>query len=187
MLERKETRELDARIRLRWAEWEARTDRTPLADRCARWEQQAAGLAARNGRELIRGIHPPTRERPVPDDLPSALNEVAPQALLRDLHRPVTQFAISEYDRVETGWDRGGRAGMHEVKRLARAHYQVPIETILRTTADIQQDLTELRDILARKWEDAPKLGFGVGASSSGEVEPVPSIQDELRAARGIK
>jgi hypothetical protein len=187
-MERKETRELDAKIRRRWAEWESRVaDRIPLAGRCAFWEERAAGLAARVQRELARGVQAPTREREIPSDLHADLKEVAPQALLRDLHRPVTSFAISEYDRMETGWDRGGRGGAREIKQLVAARYQVPIETLLRTPADIQEDLATLRGILALKWEEAPKMGFGAETSSSGEIKAVPSIQDEMREARGIK
>jgi hypothetical protein len=182
-MERKETRELDAKIRRRWAEWETRAaERTPLAGQCARWEDLAAVFAARTTRELIRGIHAPTRQRAIPDDV-SNMSEVTPQALLRDLHRPIGQFAISEYDRLETGWDRGGRGGIREIKQTLAARYEIPIESLLRTQGEIREDMAELRRILDLKWEDAPKLGSGATTSSAGVVE-VPSFQDELWQSR---
>src|SRR5688572_12703296 len=133
-MERKETRELDARIRRRWAEWEERiSDRTPLTGVCARWEERAAALARRPGDDLIRRAPTVMREREAPSDVAAGMNEVTPQAVLRDLHRPVTQFGISGYDRLETGWDRGGRQGTLEAKQPLRERYYVPVETVLRT------------------------------------------------------
>ena len=185
-MERKETRELDAKIRRRWADWQARVgDRQPLSDRCAAWEERAAALLDRQHRELIRGIQPP-RERQAPPDIVADMNDVTPQAVLRDLHRPVLRFGINAMDRIETGWDRGARAGVGEIKQLLHAHYRVPVESLLHTQADIREDFATLREILALKWEDAPKLGFGATATS-GDVEEIPSIGDEMLAARGLK
>ena len=60
-------------------------------------------------------------EREIPQELQTDLHENAPQALLRDLYRPVRAEAWVEREIVEGTGDRGGRAAMQEVARGAPA------------------------------------------------------------------
>jgi hypothetical protein len=89
-----------------------------------------------------------------------ALAEVAPQALLRDLHRPVTRFEVSimDFERHELTREPGAEA-YAVVKRLVLADYRVPIQSLLRTSQDAHQAMRELKAILALPWSKAPKLG----------------------------
>jgi hypothetical protein len=112
-------------------------------------------------------------------DLVAAMREVAPQAILRDLHRPVTMFTISEYERVDIGWDRGGRRSVAGIREALRADYRVPITGLLRGPADLRESIAERRAALDYPWQDVPKLG--VEATTS-EAMPVfaPSIAEEM-------
>jgi hypothetical protein len=102
------------------------------------------------------------REYPVAEDLDWELRQVAPQALLRDLHRPEKKFQVSPFDFVyhEHLID-GGRAHF----RAARAQYfqslRVPIGDLLHTNRDMHEEWRALRRTLKLPWQDAPKLESG--------------------------
>jgi len=54
------------------------------------------------------------------------LNEAAPQALLRDLHRPVQQFLLADWDIVRhPGVDWGGLETMKTVRKWATQRFRI--------------------------------------------------------------
>jgi hypothetical protein len=117
------------------------------------------------------------RDRPYGLEEPLKIN--APQALLRDLHRPVSRYEITGFEPAGEGIDRGGRVAMREIKALMRTNFKVPIKTLLDTPALYRECLAERKAAMGGKWEDAPKLGFGATTS---ELYPVfaPPIEDEV-------
>jgi hypothetical protein len=183
MGERRETRELDRRIRARWREWTDAVERPlPLLRRAEGWLAQGErrGLRDKLGR---REIASDVRVRPVPGDLEGEMNSVAPQAILRDLHRPETQFGISGLDQIPLGWDRGAAQAVGEVRELIAKEYRIPIDTLITTKGMIVDDLKELSSIKALDWTQAPKMGSGA-TTTEDLPEPVPSIQEEMRGWR---
>ena len=100
------------------------------------------------------------REREVPAEIESAMYRNAPQALLRDLHRPVSTFSLTPFDFVpepKIRADAGGEVSA-ENRRTLLASYRVPMADLLHTTADMVETYRALRATIARPWTDAPKL-----------------------------
>jgi hypothetical protein len=183
MGERRETRELDRKIRARWREWTDAVDRPlPLLRRAEGWLTlgERAGLHDDLGR---REISTEVRDRPVPGDLEGEMNAVAPQAILRDLHRPETTFGVTALEQVPLGWDRGAAQVVGEVRGLIAKEYRIPIETLLTTQKTVDEDRKELAALKAADWAQAPKLGGGA-TTTEDLPEPIPSIQDEVRSWR---
>jgi hypothetical protein len=89
-----------------------------------------------------------------------ALAETAPQALLRDLHRPEITFEVSimDFERHVIPRD-GGRDAHADVKAYLYADYRVPIVELLTTSRDALEAMRDLKAILALPWPKAPKLG----------------------------
>jgi len=110
------------------------------------------------------GVREVRRDFPLPAEaaefLEVALNELAPQALLRDLHRPELSFNVSimDFDRHEIPRD-AGRQAYDWAKGIVLADYRVPIESLLRTNREAHEAMRDLKGILARPWSKAPKLG----------------------------
>ncbi|SRR6266568_4052866 len=105
-------------------------------------------------REIRREIDPPW-------DLEMALARRAPQALLRDLHRPVTQFAVSpgDFDRYERVTD-CGRAAIRAVRADIFMDLRVPIQDLLHTNRTMVEEYRAIKATLKRAWTDAPKFGM---------------------------
>jgi hypothetical protein len=91
-------------------------------------------------------------EYQIPTQLQTDLHEVMPQALLRDLYRPVHEPRWIERELVEGTGDRGPATAMRLV-RAARTRPELPrIEPAMRTVRAFQ---TWRRAFLAERWQDA--------------------------------
>ncbi len=112
------------------------------------------------GGESLFTLREVTREREVPWEIDAALRQGAPQAILRDLHRPVPKFDVNPYEFQEVEMIRN-RAGTEETKELRSAllaSYRVPIVELVHTTKDMLGEFRALKATLALPWADAPKL-----------------------------
>lgn len=184
-MERLETLELEADIRARWREAAERSEPSfPLTQACDRWVALGERLNARAANVRIEIGAP--RERGVPDDIASALNHNAPQAILRDLHRPIHDFMLTELDRTDVGWDRGARSVMHGIRAQIREKLAVPIRALLDNQKTIREDLGELAHLKSLPWEQAPKLSTDAPTTTSAIPEEVPSIRDEIKKEKGL-
>jgi hypothetical protein len=111
-------------------------------------------------RESLFALGEVRREREIPDDIEVALYRNAPQALLRDLHRPVSAFSLTPFDFVheqKIRADAGGQVTAENRKTLL-ASYRVPIDELLHTNADMRAEYRALKEVIARPWVDAPDL-----------------------------
>jgi hypothetical protein len=112
------------------------------------------------GAETLFSLREVSREREVPWEIDQALRQGAPQAILRDLHRPVPSFEINPYEFEEVPMIRNlaGSAETSELKKAFLASYRVPIVDLVHTTKDMLGEFRALKATLARPWTDAPKL-----------------------------
>lgn len=101
-----------------------------------------------------------SREREVPWEIEGALRHGAPQAILRDLHRPVPRFDVQphEFEDVPMIKSLAGTTETKEVRQALLASYRVPIVELVHTTKDMLGEYRGLKETLARPWTDAPKL-----------------------------
>jgi hypothetical protein len=110
------------------------------------------------------GVREVRRSFPFPDEVAEemelALSRKAPQALLRDLDRPVIKFEVSiaDFERVGVPRD-AGRDAYAEVKATFLEDRRVPIESLMHTSRDMLAAYREIREVLARPWAEAPKFG----------------------------
>ncbi len=93
-------------------------------------------------------------------EIDEMLHYVTPQAMLRDLHRPITQFTVSlvDFQRFEFLLD-GGRSTTAGTKQTLLKDYRIPITELIPTEHMWQRAMAELRHTLSLPWKDAPKLG----------------------------
>ena len=116
------------------------------------------------------------RSFPVPDDLMNDLAENAPQALLRDLHRPDKSFKVNPFDLVKAGFRSQHEQLTAAIKQTMFVDYRVHPQALLSTQPMIREDRAELRAILHSDWTKAPKL----------EVESKPLNPLELARFFGL-
>jgi hypothetical protein len=111
------------------------------------------------GAESLFALREVSRETEIPWDLP-AMTKSSPQAILRDLHRPVTRFKVlpQEFDELPMLKSRAGTAETKELRALALASYRVPIVELLHTTNDMLNEFRKLKATIALPWTDAPKM-----------------------------
>lgn len=98
-------------------------------------------------------------EREVPSELIADLRELTPQALLRDLHRPVLESVWHERELIVEPLDHGGRAAWAE---LRRERNREPLPRVPSTSAAIREEQLRRRAFLAERWQptlpdDAPR------------------------------
>lgn len=93
------------------------------------------------------------REREIPSELQEDLRALMPQALLRDLFRPVHEIGWFERTPIE-GIDRGGIAALAEARAARRPPERVRVEPGTRAVRAYQ---TWRRELLAERWK--PLLG----------------------------
>lgn len=123
-----------------------------------------ANLAVLDSERTFVGVREVCRELAMPEEIVEqrdiALAEMAPQALLRDLHRPEIEFEVSimDFERHVIPRD-GGRDAYADVKAYLYADYRVPIVELLTTNRDAREAMRELKAIMALPWAKAPKLG----------------------------
>src|SRR5262249_1144576 len=90
-------------------------------------------------------------EREIPAQLINDLHEVMPQALLRDLYRPVHEERWIERELIEGTGDRGGFAAMQEAREARARRPELPrVEPATRT---VRADQTGRRGLLAERWQ----------------------------------
>ena len=90
------------------------------------------------------------RERDIPTELTSDLHENMPQALLRDLYRPVHEERWIERELVEGTGDRGGFGVMREVREARRPRPLPRVESMLRAVREYQN---WRRALVAERWQ----------------------------------
>ena len=112
------------------------------------------------GAENLFALREVSRETEVPPDIEGALHRRTPQALLRDLHRPVPSFEVNpfEFQEVPMIKNLAGTVETQELRRAFLASYRVPIVELVHTTKDMLGEFRALKATLARPWTDAPKL-----------------------------
>ena len=88
------------------------------------------------------------QERMTPPDLTSALREVAPQALLRDLHRPTQQFVFSA--EVKEGMYRPPLTEAY--REIRAAQHREPLPSIEPLGVVVQEAQVARRLFLAERW-----------------------------------
>src|SRR5262245_60548188 len=112
--------------------------------------------------ETIFSLREIQRQFEVPWDLELAMAQVAPQAILRDLHRPVTSFAVSgtDFESHERPTD-CGRADLKQIHTDFARDLRVPIVDLLKTSRSARAAFKDLKALMALPWTDAPKLGIG--------------------------
>lgn len=110
--------------------------------------------------ESIFSLREVSRLREIPYEVESALWTNAPQALLRDLHRPVVKFGVNplEFARIERVID-GGRSAIRDIKQIMVTSYQLRLTDLLATPKVYRETIAERRQIMKGPWADAPKLG----------------------------
>lgn len=94
------------------------------------------------------------RERDIPAELSNDLHQTMPQALLRDLYRPVREERWVERELVEGTGDRGGFAAMQEVREARRPPPLPRVDSGLRAVREYQQ---WRRSLLAEHWQPPAK------------------------------
>jgi hypothetical protein len=93
------------------------------------------------------------RELERPPAIADALKERTPQAILRDLHRPVRMIPPIKLRPVVVGADPG--AGSARTRKAMVARYAVRMAQHRLAAAIGAEALAELRDLLAKPWEPA--------------------------------
>jgi hypothetical protein len=110
--------------------------------------------------DSIFSVREVRREMEQPWDVEIALGRRTPQAILRDLYRPVTRFTVAsaEFDRYERPNDcgRGDLAAVHSDFRKDR---RVPIVELLHTNRTMTELYRALKVQMAQPWQDAPRFG----------------------------
>ncbi len=114
------------------------------------------------------------RETERPWDLDESLAEVSPQAILRDLHRPVPHFGSIKLERTLLGT--GAGAMIHTTKTtraIMCTRYRIDINDFPTARIPIEADMAELRAQLDQPWDEID------ASPGQTETELTPS---ELRA-----
>jgi hypothetical protein len=143
--------------------WEQLIDAT-LIERCERHERRAQ---RREPRALPRRWKAPelhldparwgtgflaVREREIPWQLSDDLKQLSPQALLRDLHRPVMELRILPREPVE-GTDR--RAALAALGELRGLRQKPPLPRIESLGLVMRAYQTFRRNLVEERWEPA--------------------------------
>ena len=146
------------------------TEGAPILDAAARWENMRVQTPEL---PLFVATTMPTRldpadwgagflavhERELPQQLFADLRELSPQALLRDLHRPVQEFRITpeelEGTRLIGRWTEGA-------EDVRRAKERQPLPLIESSLYDVQAGQRRRRALLDEEWkpllsDDAPR------------------------------
>ena len=90
------------------------------------------------------------REREIPIELTNDIHQNMPQALLRDLYRPVREERWVERELVEGTGDRGGHAAMQEVREARRRPPLPRVESLMRAVREYQ---AWRRAFVSERWQ----------------------------------
>jgi hypothetical protein len=138
---------IDARLIARIEQHTRRSDRlrrnwsVPLRARPPKTHLEPADW----GTDFLRA----DRERDIPMQLTSDLRENMPQALLRDLYRPVYERGWIEREIHEGTADRGGLGAMREARE---ARQRVPLPRVESGLAVVRAYQTWRRALVAERW-----------------------------------
>lgn len=94
------------------------------------------------------------REWEIDEYLHDEMRERTPQALLRDLHRPVTEWPLA-LEPVDLGVDVGGLKALESIHGIMRARYGLDMEEHRLASIQGREQLDELQERLAAPWEDS--------------------------------
>lgn len=92
------------------------------------------------------------REREIPEDISDALHERTPQAILRDLNRPVLKWSLFLQPQ-DAGVDVGGERARQRIDECVHTRYQVRMRERSRASRQAQEGIADLRARLAEPWE----------------------------------
>ena len=95
------------------------------------------------------------REIEVPEDLFDAMENRTPQAFLRDLHRPVQHFGDVTLRRQPIATAAGSLAQIRAAVSAAMSQRASGAASIRLASPEAHAGMAELRQILARPWEDS--------------------------------
>jgi hypothetical protein len=106
------------------------------------------------------GVREVSRLREIYGEVEEALRRNAPQALLRDLHRPSKSFTVSidGAERYDIPRD-AGRDACAAIKAHIFANYRVPVVELIQTNRMASESFHALRALLRKPWADAPRSG----------------------------
>jgi hypothetical protein len=90
------------------------------------------------------------RERDLPTELQDDLRQNMPQALLRDLYRPVREERWVERELVEGTGDRGGFAAMQTVRDARKLEPPPRVESLTRVVREYQ---AWRRALVSDRWQ----------------------------------
>ena len=107
------------------------------------------------------GLRPPVREISILRPGPAAalqwpgyilaeITEKVPQATLRDLYRPETQFGVRSDEFVYHRVDRGGTEAMREARRLQRQNLRPELPPSM--LAHLREALSDLEEVRRGNW-----------------------------------
>jgi hypothetical protein len=91
------------------------------------------------------------REHERPEDISDLLQDRAPQALLRDLHRPVLSWPLF-LQTMDLGVDVAGQAARTQVAEIVNTRYQVRMAERPIASRQATREMAELRARLAEPW-----------------------------------
>jgi hypothetical protein len=122
----------------------------------------------------------PVCEVHISDAIRDAVKERSPQAILRDLFRPVLNFGITDHDFIQTGYTPGDMARQSVDTGLAgRLKLKSTLEEPLHATRAFADEIKRHREWMHETWEFTP----------TPKVEPEESPYDEdgrLKPMQGI-
>jgi hypothetical protein len=144
------------------AAWRAVVDER-LVDKCERHERNAAHFVRDwsvpiHLRELKTHLDPvewrtgflKVREREIAMELNEDMRQLSPQALLRDLYRPVREERWVARELVEGTGDRGG---LEEMQKAREARKLPPLPRIEAAGGTLRAFQTWRRAMMAERWE----------------------------------
>ena len=139
------------------AELEAQGERAAsvLRDKPGEWTHVDDGLSRFDLDAWGLGHIGEPRDYTRPDEIAEAVRESAPQAVLRDLHRPVRYYGDVALQPTYLGVGTTGAEVRELVREAITQCYKVPMGQGPRLVEWMQEDRAELLDILAQPWEDS--------------------------------
>ena len=110
--------------------------------------------------ESLFSVREITRQTFVDSAIEEAMSECAPQALLRDLHRPITTYSVNplEFEKNERPRD-AAQSITVETKKTFYASYRINLAAEAPVHAMVRESIAERRQALGGVWADAPKFG----------------------------
>jgi hypothetical protein len=105
----------------------------------ARWPLRNAG-------------EPQERERP--EEIAAALEERVPQAILRDLHRPIRSYGAVALLPVDLGLDVAGERARAEVRDLMTTRYKADPTVYPSASSQMYAAIDELRAVMGQPWAE---------------------------------